>query len=258
MGYRDPITTADAVDTGHGLANAGVRLYQDLSTPSVPRGVAEWRTGLMTRNATATLSGGASGGSAFTIDGGMDASGTNAPAIDLSSESAPGGGYRSVFRIRNAAVIDLGPVAQLYATSTQNFGAAGWQTLTLAGSSQDTAGGWSATPSTGGRGPDRYVIQSAGDYALEGVAAIGVVPAGAYCGARILVNGALRPGTPGQIEPTGAVSGSTSKLTGRKRYTLLAGDVVQLQGFCDQPSWVTRMTSSTDGITSFLLIERVG
>lgn len=258
MGFRNPITSATSVDTGRGLANPGVRLYQDTSVPGVPRGIAEWRTGIMDRNATVTLSGGGSGGSSFVIDGGASAGGTNAPHLEFDVAGAPAGGYQSVLRIAGADVIDIGPVAQLYATAVQSFAASGWQTLTLAGASQDTAGGWSATPASGGRGPDRYVVQSRGDYAIEGVAAIGVVPAGAYAGGRILINGALRPGGPGMIQPTGAISGSFSALTGRKRYTLLAGDVIQLQGFCDQPSWATRMTSSGDGITSQLLIERVG
>lgn len=103
MGFRNPITTAAAIDTGHGQADAGVRLYQDLSNPAVPQGVAEWRTGLMARNATAKLSGGASGGSAFTLDGGQSSDGTNAPTLGLDVESAPTGGYRPVLRLTAGA-----------------------------------------------------------------------------------------------------------------------------------------------------------
>lgn len=92
MGWKNPGSTATAVDTGRGLADAGVRLFQDLSNPSVPQGVAEWRTGLMDRNAQVRLSGGGSGGSAFTIDGGATV-GVDAPYLGLDVASAPLGGY---------------------------------------------------------------------------------------------------------------------------------------------------------------------
>lgn len=96
MGFRNPVTSATAVDTGAG-GSAGVRLYQGEAAPGVPQGIAEWRTGLMDRNATVTLSGG-TGGSNYRIDGGA-AQGLSAPKIDLNVESAPAGGYRSVARI---------------------------------------------------------------------------------------------------------------------------------------------------------------
>lgn len=99
MGFRNPATSATAVDTGHGLADAGVRLYQDLSAPSVPQGVAEWRTGLMAKNATARLSGGGSGGSSFALYGGQQASGVDAPTLSLNVESAAAGGYEPAARI---------------------------------------------------------------------------------------------------------------------------------------------------------------
>jgi hypothetical protein len=97
MGFRDPITTIAAVDTGADANGAGARLYQDLSNPAVPQGVAEWRTGFMARNATARLSGGGSGGSAFTLDGGRS-QGIDAPSLSLNVESAPTSGYRPIAR----------------------------------------------------------------------------------------------------------------------------------------------------------------
>lgn len=97
MGFRNPISTATAIDTGRGLADPGVRLFQDLGNPSVPRGVAEWRTGLMDRNAQVFLSGG-SGNSAFVIDGGAT-SGKNAPSLELDVQDAPTSGKWSVARI---------------------------------------------------------------------------------------------------------------------------------------------------------------
>lgn len=98
MGFRNPIASAQAVDTGRGLADPGVRIYEDTSVPAVPQGVVEWRTGLMTTNATARLSGGGSGGSAFAIAGGAT-EGVSAPEIDLNIEGLPAGGYGPKARI---------------------------------------------------------------------------------------------------------------------------------------------------------------
>jgi hypothetical protein len=105
MGFRNPITSAEAVDTGHGVADAGVRLYQDTSTP-VPRGIAEWRTGQMQRNATISLSGGGSGGSSYVIDGGSD-NAVDAPTVQLNVEGLGAGGYGPVARLTNASRLQL-------------------------------------------------------------------------------------------------------------------------------------------------------
>lgn len=107
MGYRNPITTASEVDTGRGPSDAGVRLYQDTTNPAVPAGVAEWRTGQMARNATAKLTGGGSGGSAFVIDGGAPQAGLDAPRLKLNVESQPAGGYAAVSRL-DGDVVHLG------------------------------------------------------------------------------------------------------------------------------------------------------
>lgn len=106
MGYRNPITSAAAVDTGRGPSDAGVRLYQDTSVPAVPQGVAEWRTGTMDRNATVKLAGGGSGGSAFILDGGATEL-IDAPRIGLDVETLPGPGA------------GYGPVLRLIANSTE-------------------------------------------------------------------------------------------------------------------------------------------
>jgi hypothetical protein len=83
-----------------------VRLYQDTTVPAVPVGVAEWRTGQMTRNATAKLSGGGSGGSFFAISGG-NTQAIDAPEIDLNVEALAVGGYGSVARLHNAPRLQL-------------------------------------------------------------------------------------------------------------------------------------------------------
>lgn len=163
MGFRDPITTAEAVDTGTGVANPGVRVYE--KTTPVPQGVVEWRTGAMDPggNATAALSGGGSGGSAFAIRGGATELVT-APEIDLNVESLAAGGY--------------GPVARLVTHSGQAFTDA-----PLIG--PDTK--WTALPLAAAfaafdtNNVPRYGRLSNGEIALEGIAKIasGTVAAGA-------------------------------------------------------------------------------
>jgi hypothetical protein len=104
VSFRDPLTTADAVDTGRGPSDAGVRLYQDLTSPGVPVGVAEWRTGQMNRNATAKLAGGGSGGSSFVIDGGAPLPGYDAPQVRYNVEQQADSSYLPVLRlVANAA-----------------------------------------------------------------------------------------------------------------------------------------------------------
>lgn len=125
MGFRNPITTAEAVDTGRGvLADPGVRLFQDLSNPAVPRGIAEWRTGLMSRNATADLAGGGSGGSSFTLDGGATQN-VSAPTLSLQVASGSAGGYTPRASLtRGPLVYDGKDGYATFGTPTQL--AAGW------------------------------------------------------------------------------------------------------------------------------------
>lgn len=151
MGFRNPATSATAVDTGHGQTDAGVRVYQDLSTPGVPRGVAEWRTGRMDRNATATLSGGGSGGSAFVLDGGA-ALGVAAPQLQLNVEGAAAGGYTPVARVTGGPLIVQGAIT----------GAAPVDTASL--DLDTTHGYWSGVS---GRGVG-WFIDAAGFVCLDG------------------------------------------------------------------------------------------
>jgi hypothetical protein len=124
MGFRNPITTASAVDTGQG-GNAGVRLYQGLAAPGVPQGIAEWRTGLMAKNATAILSGGGSGGSSLVIYGGQPgAVALDAPTLELDVLSAPLGGYESVAKIVNCDRLEV-PKLKVMGTDAYNAGTSG-------------------------------------------------------------------------------------------------------------------------------------
>jgi hypothetical protein len=111
VGFRNPATTATAIDTGRGnLAAPSFRAYQDVSNPAVPRGIAEWATGLMDRNAQIYLSGG-SGNSTFTIDGGATA-GKDAPTIGLAVQEAPTSGKESVAFVTGDR-LDLSGVTKL-------------------------------------------------------------------------------------------------------------------------------------------------
>jgi hypothetical protein len=170
MGYRNPLTTAAAVDTGHGLADAGVRVYQDLSIPAVPKGVAEWRTGRMDPggNATAILSGGGSGGSSFVVQGGKTQT-VQAPALDLNVEQLPGGGYGPVARLVTGAGGQAFTDAPLIGPDTK------WQALPLV-----TTGALTFTAFDAGNAP-RYARLADGTVILEGIAKIlaGTLAAGA-------------------------------------------------------------------------------
>jgi hypothetical protein len=205
MGFRNPIATATAVDTGHGLGDAGVRLYQDLTFPATPAGVAEWRTGLMQRNATAILRGGGSGGSAFTLDGGASAGEVDAGRLVLSVESLPTGGYGSAARLKADRItldgkLDTTTAAPTY--STASFvanptsalalvkGADAWVRMRglarLAVASSNLAGKWFDLPA--GFRPVSTVF---GLVYIEGggIASVQIDPAGVVTGLALLIGG---------------------------------------------------------------------
>ena len=103
MGFRDPVTTATATDTGTSPTGPGVRVYQDAENPF---GVVEWRTGIA-GDVPATMS-----LSSFqqTVDGvlrsfgnrmvweGSSANGVPPARVELNVEQVPAGGYESVGR----------------------------------------------------------------------------------------------------------------------------------------------------------------
>lgn len=126
MSYRRPLTTATALDTGRGVQGVpSFRAYQDLSNPSVPRGIAEWATGLMDRNAQIYLSGGPAG-SAFVIDGGA-AGGKSAPTINLAVQDSATPGSKEAVAFLTGDRVDLSSVGRLgnlmrYAGSSDGAG----------------------------------------------------------------------------------------------------------------------------------------
>lgn len=95
MGYRNPVTSATAVDTGRNAP--GVRIYASGTNPA--SGVVEWSAGgAGPARATFTSSDTGSGGSAFTLDPGQD-NGVQAATLALNVEGKGTGGYQSVGRL---------------------------------------------------------------------------------------------------------------------------------------------------------------
>jgi hypothetical protein len=108
MGFRDPITSAAAVDTGTSPTGAGVSVYE-ASDVTGAWGIVEFRDGLVgdapsTLTAKANLT--SQGGGVFTAQGGSmvlkagSFNGTPGPHLDLNVEGAPLGGFEPVARLR--------------------------------------------------------------------------------------------------------------------------------------------------------------
>lgn len=106
MGFRNPLTSATAVDTGQ-PTSAGVRTYQQ-ATSTGTRGVVEFRDGI-TGDAPSRLTAQANlvpqGGGGYTAQGGFlelaagSWNGVTGPALTLAVEENPTGGYRSQARL---------------------------------------------------------------------------------------------------------------------------------------------------------------
>jgi hypothetical protein len=122
MGFRNPITSAGAVDTRPGVGAAGVKVAGASTT---------WYDGYG-GSATALLTtppGGGSGGDSFTLSGPKRFTG-NSAAVVLGEEGIPAGGYRTAARILGdvlsvPAALDL-PAVTL--TPTANYKATGTST----------------------------------------------------------------------------------------------------------------------------------
>jgi hypothetical protein len=243
MGFRNPNTSATAVETG--AAAPGVRVYASGNNPS--SGVVEWHAGAATVRGTLTASDTGSGGYAFTLGGGA--------RLGLNTEEIPGGGgYRSVFRA-TAEYVDLGPVAKLRQLVGSGSYPAGYGTISFGTADVDTYGGFSIPP--GGTFSTRWTCPTGqgGTYAVEGRAAINSVTAGNSATCRLLRNGIAVDGTVGDIlRPRDTDSQIPS--TARQLLVLAPGDYIELQGFVLGQSWTTRVTS--DGVASTLTVERIG
>lgn len=100
MGFRNPATTAAAVDTGSSAP--GVRIYAQGSNPA--SGIVEWHAGgASPAQATFTASDTGSGGSSFALHGGDDL-GVTAPMLALNVEElGPPGAHGPVARLTAGA-----------------------------------------------------------------------------------------------------------------------------------------------------------
>lgn len=121
MGFRNPVTSATAVDTGD---TAGVRVYGNAANPG--SGVVRWYVGGTTATAQLDGSQSGSGGSLFHV--GLDGGGAT---LNLNREGAPTGGYLDVARLTAPNLVSLeAPAVELpndpaWATYTPVWACAG-------------------------------------------------------------------------------------------------------------------------------------
>lgn len=93
MGFRNPVTSADAVDTGGGLI-PGVKVYSDHGNPG--SGIVEWDAYNAVLRAALTSSQTGSGGTFFDL-GSPGTSGL--PSIGLYNEPLQAGGYQNALHL---------------------------------------------------------------------------------------------------------------------------------------------------------------
>lgn len=112
MGFRNPITSATAVDTGQ-PAGAGIRMYQGSDATGV-FGVIESRDGIagdtnaqIIDRANLVPQGGGytQQGRTFTIKAGTANGVPAGPELDLNVEGLPAGGFGPVARLKNAGLV---------------------------------------------------------------------------------------------------------------------------------------------------------
>lgn len=137
MGFRNRLTSAAVVDTRVVPAGAGVRVYQDNSDPSRPRGMVEFSDGFggdlpgyLTQHAEAnTHAGNASLGGGITVVGG-EYNGAFAPNLDLKVADPYGDGTRATFATINQPLYPaLDPTGVNVAVANLSAGVGGWPTL---------------------------------------------------------------------------------------------------------------------------------
>jgi hypothetical protein len=139
MGFRNPITTAEGVDTGDSPTGPGVRMYQE-RTDNPARGVAEWRSGVAgDAPATVTLIsfqfndpdfGIRTIGRQFRHYGGQS-NGVDAPTLQLNVREAAAGGYEAAALIDKPLALAL-PGGQTTYLEVSSF-RVGWDQWTTAG-----------------------------------------------------------------------------------------------------------------------------
>jgi hypothetical protein len=146
MGFRNPATTAEGVDTGENTTGPGVRVYQDTTGPlGFPRGVVEFRDGIagdahatLTRTVNVVDAGGGAfttAGGTFALDGGS-INGVPAGGVRMVVEEDPAGGYRSALELVAGQVRPRGPLTYgglLARSGIPSVYGAGWSRYSAAG-----------------------------------------------------------------------------------------------------------------------------
>lgn len=153
MGFRNPITSAVALDTG--ATAPGVKVYANNSNPG--SGVVEWDayTAKVTGSLTSSQTG--SGGSYFTL--GMN---NNGPSLAMNIEGQPAGGTASVLRLTADRIIPSAVyLCQAIATVAQPIAATGWTALAM-GKADLNSGGFTISGS-------RITVPVDGIYELTGM-----------------------------------------------------------------------------------------
>lgn len=232
MGFRNPITTVAALDTG---GNApGVRIYASQNNPG--SGVVEWDAYSAIARGTLTSSLTGSGGTFFAL--GL----SGGPALQLNlEENTGGGGYSPVIRATGGPlyVDSLAGLAyaRLIATGnaplTGTYGAGLWNGIPWGAAPLDSHGGFGLPGTTGWKVP----AGQAGIYALSGQVVFTADGSNPTRNARIVVNGNVFAGFGGPNAALGTSAG-VSALTGVKVVQLNVGDVVAVQGFSSN-AWAT-------------------
>lgn len=157
MGFRNPATSASAVDTGG--TGGKVRIYNKTTTSggsTTTSGVVEFDDGIggdvpASITASAVLSAGAEQGGGMSSGGGSW-NGVTAPTVQTNVEAAPAGGYTPVARVAGGPLVVSGTITAAAATDAVP--------LTLNGPAFAVA--------TGGRGAGCYKDAN-GDVRFDGL-----------------------------------------------------------------------------------------
>ncbi len=234
MGFREPLTTAEGVDTGDGLG-AGVRVYGH-DVGGFPQGVVEFYNGYTApAQWTATPFLTDQGGGVFTSVGsstrleGLDDHGIAAPALELNVEEQPAGGYAPVARLTAHRFVAPAFMVQAYATSVQTLTSGAWSPLGMHAADVNVGGF-----GVGVGGVSRIVVPVDGYYLAAGGCHFAANTAGRR-GVRWLYSQRglvlLPPAAVGDFSPpSGNVTGVTARPVILRMF---AGDWLELQGLQD-------------------------
>jgi hypothetical protein len=242
VGFRNPITTAEGVDTGESSTGPGVRMYQDeAGDPNfpTPRGVVEFRDGIAgdehaTITRTVYVYDDGTGflqtfGGVFDVDAGS-VNGVDAGRLRFAVEEDPMGGWRGHATLTAQRFTLQGrqegwAYARLIQTAAVPGLLAGWRALAMQGEVYD--------PWNGHTGSNAFWTVPAGQdglYEIEGICVFAAHASNPLRNSRLLVNGAVFAGCAGFNGNLGVNNGNATT-TGVKDVELVAGNTVSLEGY---------------------------